>query len=112
MTGPAETSTRSIGALRFWAGLDGLAVSVGAAGVLPGKTIHLFAAPGCGEGSPCEQAAASAFGSVPGIAWPTAFVGFAYFIALAAAWIASARAGAVPKAIRALVRVGAAGSVL
>ena len=70
-------------------GLVCLAVSVVAAGVLAGKHLNLLEAPGCGEGSPCARAAASVWGKVPWLNWPTAFVGLAYFLAMGLAWLAA-----------------------
>ncbi len=44
--------------------------------------------PGCGRGSACAQAAASVYGTVPGIGVPTSFVGLAYFVAALVGWVA------------------------
>ena len=65
--------------------------------------------PGCGPGSGCDRAAASIWGSVPGIGWPTSFVGLAYFAGLLIAWL-WARRGAAP-GLRWLVRLGALASL-
>ena len=65
--------------------------------------------PGCGEGSPCAEAAASIWGKVPGLGWPASHVGLAYFVAMIAAW-SVCRFG-VPTALRLLIRVGALVSV-
>jgi protein-disulfide isomerase len=43
--------------------------------------------PGCGPGSDCAKAAASVWGSIPGINYPVSLVGLAYFAAVLAAWI-------------------------
>jgi protein-disulfide isomerase/uncharacterized membrane protein len=65
--------------------------------------------PGCGEDSPCHQAARSVWGRVPGIAWPTSYVGVAYFLAILAAWLITR--AALPSAIRWLARLGVLGSL-
>lgn len=71
--------------------------------------LHL---PGCGAGSPCAQAAASAWGKVPGVAWPVSYLGFAYFVAMLVAWLASRGAlGADARALT-IVRAGAVASLL
>lgn len=102
-----KSSKRSL-----WLGLFCLLVSVVATAVLAGKHVNLLKAPGCGEGSGCDQAAASIWGSVPVIGWPVSFVGLAYFVGLGVAWTAAARAGGIPAVLRNLVRLGAAFSVL
>jgi len=53
--------------------------------------LHL---PGCGEGSPCAEAANSKWGKIPlgeGFAWPVSFLGLAYFLGALGAWLASYR---------------------
>lgn len=60
--------------------------------------------PGCGPGSGCAAAAASRWGSVPGIDWPVSFIGLAFYAALGAAWSAS-RDG-VSAVFRIAVRLG------
>ncbi len=69
-----------------------------------------LALPGCGADSPCGQAAASAWGSVPALGWPISHVGVAYFGALFAAW-AAAR-GAPPTRLRWPLRAGVALSLM
>jgi len=63
--------------------------------------------PGCGEGSPCAQAAASVWGRVKlgSFEWPVAYLGLAYFLAALITWLALR--GAVSPAFRYLVRLGA-----
>jgi protein-disulfide isomerase len=67
---------------------------------------HLDAVPlpGCGLDSACERALGGRFGSLPGLAWPVAFLGASYFAALLAAW-AAAGAG-WPTRLRWLTRLG------
>ncbi|MHC4081984.1 MAG: DsbA family protein [Planctomycetota bacterium] len=90
----------------FWPGLIFLLLAVAASVVLVGKHLDVLVAPGCGAGSPCEQAAASVWGKVPIVGWPVSFVGLAYFAALTTAWITIRRAGVVPGMFRNLVRLG------
>lgn len=47
--------------------------------------------PGCGVDSGCGQAADSVFGKLPVIGWPVSYLGFAYFAAMAAAWLVHTR---------------------
>ncbi|NLG44347.1 MAG: hypothetical protein GX547_13965, partial [Phycisphaerae bacterium] len=63
--------------------------------------------PGCGEGSPCAQAAASVWGRVKlgSFEWPVAYLGLAYFLAALITWVTLL--GAVSPAFRYLVRLGA-----
>ncbi len=93
-------------------GLACLALSVAAAGVLVGKHLNLLEAPGCGAGSPCDAAAASVWGKVPGLGWPTSFVGLAYFLALGLGWLAAYGGPGVTAPLRWLVRLGALGSLV
>lgn len=64
--------------------------------------LHL---PGCGEGSPCAQAAASVWGKLPYLNWPVSFLGVAYFLGMLVAWLSNRRA--VPSGLRYLARAGA-----
>jgi protein-disulfide isomerase/uncharacterized membrane protein len=66
--------------------------------------------PGCGVGSPCAKAAASAWGRLPGTSWPVSFVGLAYFTGMLLAWLLSG--GGVPSALRAIARIGVLVSVM
>ncbi|MFO0874091.1 MAG: thioredoxin domain-containing protein [Phycisphaerales bacterium] len=65
--------------------------------------------PGCGFDGGCARAAASAWGSVPWLRWPTSFVGVAYFAGLLAAWIMAR--GALPVLLRGVVIASAVGSI-
>lgn len=66
-----------------------LAAAAAAALVLALDVLDLVRAPGCGRDGACASAARSAFGHVPGLDWPTAFAGLAWFTALLAAWLAA-----------------------
>lgn len=65
--------------------LAGAAVS---AGVLALQRVAGISLPGCGGGSACDQAAKSAWGSVPGLLWPVSYVGTAFFLGMLVSWIA------------------------
>lgn len=91
-------------------GLLVLGVAVVMSVLLALQSLEAFALPGCGAGSPCAKAAASAWGKVPGVGWPVSFLGLAYFgAAMTGWWVAGGRPTAV--AIW-LVRVAAAVSAL
>jgi protein-disulfide isomerase/uncharacterized membrane protein len=66
-----------------------LLVSIASSAMLGLEHLGAFALPGCGAGSPCARAAASVWGTVPGLQWPVSFLGLAYFLALGVAWIAA-----------------------
>ena len=89
----------------FLIGTALLVVATGASLLLAFEHWGALSLPGCGEGSPCARAAASAWGSVPGLHWPTAFLGLAYFAAALLAWLVAL--GRVSKIFRAFVRLGA-----
>jgi protein-disulfide isomerase/uncharacterized membrane protein len=99
-----------LGGRRFWAGLALAAGAAGFAGYLSLNHMLGIRLPGCGAGSPCAQAAASAWGRVPGVDWPVSFVGLAYFLGIALAWVASG--GGISRAFRGLLALGAAASLM
>jgi protein-disulfide isomerase/uncharacterized membrane protein len=70
----------------FVAGLLALLVSTVSSLILVMGHIGALSVPGCSENSPCAQAAASVWGKVPGIGWPTSFLGLAYFISALVVW--------------------------
>src|SRR5262245_18685678 len=89
--------------------LAALAVAAGASGMLVLEHFGAMELPGCGRGSPCARAAASVYGTVPGLGLPTSFVGFAYFGAALAAWIVGG--GRVSASARWIARLGALASL-
>lgn len=92
------------------AGFILLIAAIAASGMLVWQHFTAGSLPGCGPGSACADATGSAWGSVPLINWPVSFVGLAYFIGLAAAWLAvpTKGFGFLPW----VVRLGAAFSIL
>ena len=76
--------------LRWILGLVFLIVAAVASGLLMMKEMGVMGVvlPGCGEQSACGDLSRGFFGSVPGIGWPTSYMGFTYFIAMIAAWSA------------------------
>ena len=93
----------------FIAGIVLLLICAAAALLLSLEHLVGLSLPGCGAGSPCQQAAASIWGKVPYIGWPVSHVGLAYFLALLAAWFPM-RHG-VPGIVRWIVRLGVLGSI-
>jgi len=68
------------------------------------------ALPGCGPESACHSLARSVWGSIPGLGWPTSFVGVAYFDAMLVAWILSR--GRFGGPLRALLGLGVLASLV
>lgn len=91
--------------------LAGLWLALGGAIGLTGSALNWTSLPGCGVGSPCQRAASSPWGSIPGLGLPVAILGLAYFIAclIGCTLIGPAR---MPAIARWIIRAGAAVSVL
>ncbi|MHC4808969.1 MAG: DsbA family protein [Planctomycetota bacterium] len=106
--GPAAAS--SPGRRGWWiAGAACLIVALAAAVVL--SLSHLGAPPpGCGPQSGCAKATASVWGRVPGLGWPTAFVGAAWYAGLLAGWFAGR--GRLPRGAWWLAGLGGGASLL
>ncbi len=100
---PLSTGTYLLGLLL-------LGLSVASSLVLVMGHIGALSIPGCGHDSPCAQAAGSFWGKVPGIGWPTSFLGFAYFVGALAAWALSRRG--LSRWLLAIARLGALMSLL
>lgn len=88
----------------------GLLLAIIGSGILAMTHVMDLNPPGCGPGSGCDEATRSVWGSVPGLGWPTAHVGLAFFIAVTAAWIAAMKRG-FTDGFMWLVRIGAMVSV-
>lgn len=97
-----------MGSTRIALGAVFLLIAAGMSAALVAEHVGGLALPGCGEGGPCEQAANSVWGKVPVIHWPVSFLGLAYFLAALTGWVLTR--GALPSALRWIVRLGAAGS--
>ena len=95
---------------RFVIGLIGVDVAMLAAAMMTLEHLGGIALPGCGAGSACAELAAGAWGRLPGLAWPTAYLGLAYFAAAGVAWLVSR--GRLPVGLRWVTRLGVLGSVL
>lgn len=93
----------------LWLGSLALLTAAGASGMLVYQHFTGISLPGCGPGSPCAQAAASVWGKVPALGWPTSFVGLAYFLGALAGWVAGR--GRLPIHLVWVVRLGAVASV-
>lgn len=87
-----------------------LAIAASASAMLCLHHFGALALPGCGAGSPCDQAARTAFGAVPGLGWPVSFVGAAYFSGLLVAWLSGR--GRWSRGLWIVTWLGVAGSVV
>ncbi len=90
-------------------GAVALVVAVAASGVLSLDHLGAIQAPGCGGKSDCHSAMSSKWGSIPGLKWPVAFAGFAYYAAMLVGWISSG--GSPGGALRWMARLGLVGSL-
>ncbi len=70
----------------FVVGLISLVLAFAMSGMLVLDHLGGISLPGCGEGSPCAEAAASVWGKAPIVGWPVSFLGFAYFSGALIAW--------------------------
>ncbi|MDM7914311.1 MAG: DsbA family protein, partial [Candidatus Eisenbacteria bacterium] len=86
-----------------------LLVALVASGMLAAKRLG-GSLPGCGPESPCESLDRTAWGRVPGLGWPVAFLGAAWFAALLGGWLVSL--GRVSRLPRLAVACGAVLSLL
>jgi protein-disulfide isomerase len=77
---------------------------------LTAEHLGQLALPGCGPQSACARIAATAWGHLPVVDWPVAFLGLSYFLGLALAW--SRCRSSIPTTLLHVVRLGAAVSVL
>ncbi|MEE8169324.1 MAG: hypothetical protein V3T70_02140, partial [Phycisphaerae bacterium] len=70
---PSAPSPRS--AARFTAGLGLLLAALAACALLSAQHLSGLRLPGCGPASGCAQLSETAWGRVPVVNWPVAFVG-------------------------------------
>src|SRR3569832_2128832 len=73
--GPAQRSL-----MVLWLGLGLLAAACGFSGALALHHLSGLCLPGCGAGCGGVVAARCVWGRVPGVDWPTSFLGLAYFL--------------------------------
>ncbi|MFK7961869.1 MAG: DsbA family protein [Phycisphaerales bacterium] len=66
--------------------------------------------PGCGADSACAKVTSGVWGRLPGVDWPTAFLGLAWFGALLPTWLLCG--GRLPRLVFGMVAMGVAGSVV
>ena len=83
----AGRSTSPAASPGHWVGAGLLTVAAANAGYLSAERLAAIRLPGCGPGSSCASLAASAWGRVPGLEWPIAFLGLAYCVAMLVAWL-------------------------
>ncbi len=86
-------------------GLLCLLLAIGASFMLALEHLGGLSLPGCGQGSPCAEVTSGPWGVVPGIGWPNAFLGLAYFVGAAVAWLFSTQG--VGTLLRMVIRLGA-----
>lgn len=108
-SGRVLPSTPPISVNRYMAGMALVWGAAAFAGILALNHLLGIRLPGCGAGSACAQAAASAWGRVPIVDWPVSFVGFAYFVGMGVAWVAAG--GALGKLTRGVLVLGSFASL-
>ncbi|MCH2151713.1 MAG: thioredoxin domain-containing protein [Phycisphaerales bacterium] len=109
----ADLGSASTGTMVRWIlGLTLLTVATVASGLLLMKEMGVIdvSLPGCGAQSACGDLSRGFFGSVPGIGWPTSYLGFTYFLAMLVAW--SACWPRVPGSMRWVSRLGVLFSIM
>jgi protein-disulfide isomerase len=109
---PAEPGgSNALSPAAFATALVLLLVATAAAVMLAVGGLLTTSLPGCGPESDCARAAASVWGSVPGVKWlTTASIGTSYFLGLLVAFIVAR--GVWPAGLRWVARLGVIGSVV
>lgn len=92
------------------ASLGLLAVAILSSLALVAHNTYHIELPGCGPSSPCDRAASSPWGTIPGIGWPLSHAGLAFFLSMFVACIASH--GQLSRSLRWFVRLGAGASAV
>lgn len=98
----ATSTTASTGAMAtpmFGLGVLLLGAAVVTTLVLSLSYIPGFVPPGCGEGGGCGKLKDHVASRVPGVNWPVAYVGLAYFAAALTVWLRSRKGGLHPMAV-------------
>lgn len=106
---PAAAQPPSAARVAFWLGLVFACAGLVLSGTLAFAHLRSIDLPGCGAGSACARAAAGPLGTLPGLGWPTSFLGVAYFLAVGCGLAASR--GRVNSLLLWIIRLGAAGSI-
>ncbi len=112
MTNPTGGTTPPVNQAVGWrwpVGATLLLAALIAAATLAVAHVRGLSVPGCGPGSGCDLASKSVFGRVPGLDWPIAFVGAAYFAGTLVGWLLTR--GRAAGIFAHLVRLGAVASV-
>ncbi|MDZ4773437.1 MAG: thioredoxin domain-containing protein [Planctomycetota bacterium] len=105
----ASTHNSEISAKRFILGTLALGVALGLCVIQTLDVLGAMDAPGCGAQSDCHAASSSAFGALPYVHWPLAYVGVAWFAGLLVAWIRTR--GELDRAWIWIARIGVAASL-
>ncbi len=102
---------RGMGRLRA-VGTIALVVAAAASLMLVAGHLRAVALPGCGPGSPCDQAAKSVWGKVPVANVSTAAAGAAYFLGMLAWWLGLGAGVGASRTLRTVSTVGLLGSLM
>lgn len=86
---PSAAAHKSSGNATFIVGCVALAIAIACSLMLVAGHMQAVALPGCGPGSPCDQAAKSVWGKVPLTGISTAALGAAYFAGMLTWWLTS-----------------------
>ncbi|MHC4908792.1 MAG: DsbA family protein [Planctomycetota bacterium] len=100
-----QPDARAVAPRTYLLGFVAIAVSIIASGMLVARHFFGMTLPGCGPESNCARAAASAWGSVPGVGWPVSIIGLAWFITALLLWVRAK--GGASHGLKNLVRFGA-----
>jgi len=93
-----------------WLGSLLLALAAAASLVLAFDHLGVLAAPGCGAASACAELTRGPWGTLPGLEWPTAFLGTAWFAALLVANLVAG--GVLDRGLRLAAVLGVLGSLV
>lgn len=102
------TGRKSMRKVCLGASLGLLAVAILSSLALVAHHSYHIELPGCGPRSPCDRAASSPWGTIPGIRWPLSHAGLAFFLSMFVACIASH--GQLSRSLRWFVRLAAGAS--
>ena len=95
-----------------WTATLALTVCVLATLLLSLADLNAIGLPGCSAGSGCDAASKSVWGKLPGLGWPTAYIGFAWFSGVFVWWMLSGQNGRFVTTLgRTLLRASVVGSM-